>query len=137
MVPNPNKHPLRYIKTVSKLLQENQVDIVHNEIFFGGGLNLWLAAKAGVKKPIAHSHATSDGKGNRFRYSVVRPIFNNLMMKYATDFIGCSNEAGIGLFGKEQPFVMLPNGIDLDRYRNVPVTKEEMHAQLGIPQTPL
>lgn len=31
VVPNPNKHPLRYIKTVSKLLQENQVDIVHNE----------------------------------------------------------------------------------------------------------
>ena len=133
VVPNPNKHPLRYIKTVSKLLQDNQVDIVHNEIFFGGGLNMWLAAKAGIKKRIAHSHATSDGKGNRFPYSVVRPIFNNLMMKYATDFIGCSDEAGIGLFGKEQPFVMLPNGIDLERYRNVPVTKADMHAQLGIP----
>lgn len=133
VVPNPNKQPLRYIKTVSKLLQENQVDIVHNEIFFGGGLNLWLAAKAGVKKRIAHSHATSDGKGNRFPYSIVRPIFNNLMMKYATDFLGCSEEAGIGLFGKEQPFVMIPNGINLDRYRNVAVTKEEMHAQLGIP----
>lgn len=135
VVPNPNKHQ-RYINTVSKLLQENQVDVVHNEIFFGGGLNLWLGfARAGVKKRIAHSHATSDSKGNRFPYSVVRPIFNNLMMKYATDFIGvCSDEAGIGLFGKEQPFVMLPNGIDLDRYRNVPVTKAEMHAQLGIPE---
>lgn len=134
VVPNPNKHPLKYINRVSALLKENQVDIVHNEIFFGGGLNLWLAARAGITKRIAHSHATSDGKGNRFPYSIVRPVFNNLMMKYATDFLACSNEAGIGLFGDNQAFHMIPNGIDLQRYRNVGITKAEMLETFGLPQ---
>ena len=134
VVPNPNKHPLKYINRVSELLKENQVDIVHNEIFFGGGLNLWLAAKAGITKRIAHSHATSDGKGNKIPYSIVRPVFNNLMMKYATDFLACSNEAGIGLFGDKQAFHMIPNGIDLQRYRNVAVTKAEMLETFGLPQ---
>lgn len=134
VVPNPNKHPFQYINVVGKLLKENQVDIIHNEIFFGGGLNLWLASKAGIKKRIAHSHATSDGKGNKFPYGFVRPIFNNLMMKYATDFLACSHEAGIGLFGEDHPFIIVPNGIDLNRYRNVGVTKAEMLEQLGLPE---
>lgn len=134
IVPNPNKHILKYITAVKKLLREHHFDIVHNEIFFGGGLNLWLANQARIKQRIAHSHATTDGKGNRFPYGAVRSFLNNLLRKNATDFLACSNEAGIGLYGQDQPFQFVPNGIDLDQYRNVPETKATIRERLSLPQ---
>mgnify|MGYP003509661854 FL=1 len=133
VVPNPNKHILKYIKAVNKIFDENQVDIVHNEIFFGGGLNLWLASKAGVKQRIAHSHATTDGKGNKFPYNLVRPLFSKLLMTYATDFLACSQEAGVGLFGDKQKFINIPNGINLDAYRYTGISKQDMRLSLGLP----
>lgn len=130
-VPNPKKHPLSYIKTVQKLLKNEKVDIVHNEVFFGGGLNLWLAAKAGIQKRIAHSHASTDGK-NSIILSLIRKFLDRLMFKYATDFLACSTEAGIGLFGKDRPFIFVPNGIDIDMFQKFPESKIESKKALNI-----
>ena len=130
---NPNKNIIKYIKDVKKILSENDFDIVHNEIFFGGGINLWLANKAGIKKRIAHSHATSDGKGNKFPYGLVRTFLNKLLKKNATDFLACSHEAGVGLFGDNEDFIVIPNGIDLKKYNSVNKTKEELKERLVIP----
>lgn len=132
VVPNPNKNIVLYIKKVKELLNTHHFDIVHNEIYFGGGINLWLAKQAGISKRIAHSHATTDGKGNKFPYNIVRPIFNKLMLKHGTDFLACSNEAGIGLFGDKQPFVFVPNGIDLAQYREVPISKKTIRDNLSL-----
>lgn len=137
VVPNPNKNIAKYIKAVKALLSDHKYEVVHNEIFFGGGINLWLASKSGVPQRIAHSHATTDGKGNKFPYGVVRPFLNRLMMTHATDFLACSNEAGTGLFGTEQPFVFVPNGIDLEQYRNVPKSKAAIREAIGLPEDAL
>lgn len=134
VVPNPNKNIFKYLSAVNKLLKEHHFDVVHNEIFFGGGLNLWLAKKAGIKQRIAHSHATTDGKGNRFPYGLVRGFLQNVLLNNATDYLACSNEAGIGLFGENQPFKFIPNGIDLDQYRNVKKSKELIKKELGLPE---
>lgn len=133
-VPNPKKNPVGYIIAVQKLLRDKHFDIVHNQVFFGGGLNLWLASKAGIKKRIAHSHATSDGKGSPIS-SLVRKGLDNLMFKYATDFLACSIDAGIGLFGKDHPFVFVPNGIDLDVFQQNSETKEESKKKIGLSET--
>lgn len=134
IVPNPNKHIVSYIRTVKKLLKDKNIDIVHSEIFFGGGINLWIAKKVGIKKRIVHSHATSDGKGNRFPLPIVRKLFHHLIKNNATDYLACSNEAGIGLFGTNQPFIFVPNGIDLGKYRTVPESKEQLKKALAIPE---
>lgn len=134
IVPNPNKHILSYIKVVKKLLKDKKIDIVHSEIFFGGGINLWLAKKAGIKKRIVHSHATSDGKGNSLPIVLARKFFDFLIKNNATDYLACSHEAGIGLYGKHQPFIFVPNGIDLEKYRSVSESKETIRTSLGIPK---
>ena len=134
IVPNPNKHIFSYIKTVKRLLKDKKIDIAHSEIFFGGGINLWIAKKAGLKKRIVHSHATSDGKGRNFVLSIIRKLFDFLMKKNATDYLACSNEAGIGLYGETQPFIFVPNGIDLEKYRSVPESKDQLRDKLNIPR---
>lgn len=130
-VPNPKKHPVGYIKAIKKLLNNEQVDIVHNEVFFGGGLNLWLAANSGIDRRIAHSHATTDGK-NSILFKLARKGLDRLMFKYATDYLACSTEAGYGLFGHETPFVFVPNGIDLEMFQNTTESKKESKKALNI-----
>ncbi|MGB3161820.1 MAG: glycosyltransferase family 1 protein [Carnobacterium sp.] len=132
IVPNPNKHILSYIKVVKQLLIDKKIDIVHSEIFFGGGINLWIAKKVNIRKRIVHSHATSDGKGNRFPLQVIRKLFHYLIKNNATDYLACSHEAGLGLYGEKQPFIFVPNGIDLEKYRFVPESKEHLRESLAI-----
>lgn len=133
VVPNPNRHIIGYMKAVKKLLKDHKFDIVHNEIFFGGGINLRLAKKAGISQRIAHSHATTDGKGNKFPYGVARPFFNALLMKNATNYLACSHEAGLGLFGEKQPFLVIPNGIDIQAYASIEESKDSIRESLGLP----
>lgn len=133
-VPNPNKNILAYIQAVKKLLKDKHFDIVHNEIFFGGGLNLYLAKQAGVSKRVAHSHATTDGKGNNIAMNAIRKIFQHMLLKNATNYLACSYEAGIGLYGEDQPFIFVPNGIDLESYQNISQSKEEIRDKLNIPK---
>lgn len=136
-VPNPNKNIVAYIRAVKKLLKDKHFDIVHNEIFFGGGLNLFLAKQAGISKRVAHSHATKDGKGNNFALNTIRKIFQWMLLKNATDYLACSYEAGIGLYGENQPFIFVPNGIDIESYQNILQSKEEIRNKLAIPQNAL
>lgn len=134
VVPNPNRNIIRYIKEVKELFNTHHFDIVHNEIFFGGGINLWLAQKAGIPQRIAHSHATTDGKGNKIHYNIVRPLLKKMLMKNATDFLACSHEAGLGLFGEDQPFKIIPNGINLKEYSHISETKAELRNKMSIPE---
>jgi len=133
-VPNPKKNIVGYIIAIKKLLKEETFDIVHNQVFFGGGLNLYLAYKANIKKRIAHSHATTDGKNSAILSLVRRPL-DNLMFKYATDFLACSTEAGKGLFGEDKSFVFVPNGIDLEIYRQNSL--KDIRKELNIPEDAL
>lgn len=137
VVPNPNKNILKYIIEVKKILRNNQVDIVHNQIFFGGGLNLFLAKKAGITKRIAHSHATTDGKGNKFPYNFLRPLFKKLLLDSSTELLACSQEAGIGLFGKDKEFKVIPNGIEIKKYSEVKEEKKDIKKSLNIPNDSL
>lgn len=133
VVKNPKKNIAKYLLQVNHLLKTEKFDIAHNEVYFGGGINLWLAKKNKIKKRIAHSHATEDGKGNGFIKKIVRKFFHWLLMHTATDFVAVSTEAGKSLFGNH-PFQLVHNGIDLNLYR---VSRERIlkkRVELGIPE---
>ncbi|MEO1773006.1 hypothetical protein JZO67_004989 [Enterococcus sp. 665A] len=132
VVTNPKKNIFKYMLEVNRLLKEEKVDIVHNEVYFGGGINLWLAKINGISKRIAHSHATEDGKGNSFMTRIVRMIFRKLLLANATDLLAVSNEAGESLFGKRE-YVIVHNGIDLSKYDSPDnVSKKKKLKELGL-----
>lgn len=117
VVTNPKKNIFKYMIEVDRLLKKEKFDIVHNEVYFGGGINLWLAKINGISKRIAHSHATEDGKGNSFIMRIIRKIFRKLLLANATDLLAVSHEAGESLFGKSE-YVIVHNGIDLSKYNS-------------------
>lgn len=131
VVTNPKKNIIKYWFEVKKLLKEEHFDIAHNEVYFGGGINLLLARKEGIKKRIAHSHATSDGKSTNFIMNILRKYLHFLLMKEATDFLAVSKEAGDSLF-QGQPYVIIHNGIDMSLYQINDQVRKEKREELGL-----
>lgn len=134
VVANPKKNILKYIKDVDRLLKTEHFEIVHNQVYFGGGINLGLAKRNGVAKRIAHSHATTDGKGENLALKSLRSYFKYLLLKYGTDFVACSTEAGKSLFGETQAFDVIFNGIDLNSFKMAKQKSAINRAELKLPQ---
>lgn len=133
VVANPKRNILKYLWQVNRLLKKEQFDIVHNEVYFGGGINLLLAKKNGVKRRIAHSHATEDGKSTSFLFNILRLFLNKLLLDNATDFLAVSKEAGDSLF-QGHAYEIVHNGIDISLYQNQRVAGEKIRRSLGISQ---
>ncbi|GCF93915.1 glycosyl transferase family 1 [Enterococcus florum] len=131
VVTNPKKNIFKYLHEVRMLLKKEHFDIVHNQVYFGGGINLWLSKRNGIGKRIAHSHATEDGKGQGFLVSILRFFLAKLLLNNGTDFLAVSEEAGISLFGNH-PFQIVHNGIDLSLYDHPKKTRELKRDELGI-----
>ncbi|MGM0302302.1 hypothetical protein IGI66_001920 [Enterococcus sp. AZ048] len=131
VVTNPKRNIIKYLIQVNRLLKKENFDIAHNEVFFGGGINLWLAKKNIIKQRIAHSHATEDGKSQNFLMNILRRFLSYLLLSNATDFLAVSKEAGESLF-KRHPFELIHNGIDLNIYENDSSKREEKRSDLGI-----
>ncbi|WP_137665582.1 glycosyltransferase family 1 protein [Enterococcus hulanensis] len=132
-VTNPKKNIFKYMIQVNRLLRQENFDIAHNEVYFGGGINLWLAKKNRIKQRIAHSHATEDGKSQNIIMNFLRRFLNRLLLENATDFLAVSQEAGVSLF-KEQPFEIVHNGIELSLYRKEKKDQVIKRTEIGIPE---
>lgn len=122
-----------------KFLKKNQFDIVHSHLLFYSGIVMRAAYKSGIKKRVAHSHATKRNKRMGRIKSVLQSIYENLMRgwlkKYATDIVACSNEAGRFLYGEKEfnrRGVVLYNGINTETYNFDNQRKKDTRERLGI-----
>lgn len=130
-VTNPKKNIFKYLIEVNSLLKKETFDIVHNEVYFGGGVNLWLAKRNGIEKRIAHSHSVEDGKGNSITLRILRFFLTKLLLNMATDYLAVSEKAGKSLF-KDTPFIVVHNGIDLSLYKRSQVRIKEVKKRLNL-----
>ena len=122
-----------------KFLKKNQFDIVHSHLLFYSGIVMKAAYKSGIKKRIAHSHATKRNSHMGRIKSILQSIYENMMRcwlkKYATDIVACSNEAGRFLYGEKEfnrRGIVLYNGINTENYNFDSQRKKEARERLGI-----
>ena len=122
------KRPLKYIIEFYKLLKSNNYDVVH---IHGQSANmaieLFLSKIAGVRKRIAHSHNTTVKR--KFLHYLFYPLFK---FSY-TDGLACSNAAGQWLFHNSK-FVILNNGISIEKFRYNAEIRKRIRKQLDIPE---
>lgn len=119
-----------YQKALGDLFTENAYPIVHSHINTLSVFPLCIAKKAGVPIRIAHSHATM-GKGETKRNLMklaLRPFAN----VYPTSRVACSRYAGEWLFGKDADFTVVPNAVELDKFRPDAAIRNEARAVWGI-----
>lgn len=124
---------LSYIKAWKNLLRNHpEWKIVHGHMYTLASIYLNVAKKEG-RLTIAHSHNTSNGKGVK---AFVQDMIEKPLPSIADRFMACSDDAGLWLFGediiKSDRYLILPNAIDVDRFRYNEKTRLNMRNSLNI-----
>lgn len=88
------------------------------------------AARAGVPVRIAHSHSTA-GPGETVK-NIVKTMLKTQANRYPTHRFACSKLAGEWLFGKGEPFEIMYNAIDLDRFFFDAEARARARASIGL-----
>ncbi len=111
------------------LLKKNHYKTVHIHDPFVVRFTYKTLRKCGVENIIVHSHATkwSDKRINAIRNRV---LCINLIKKVDYCF-ACSHAAGSFLYGSN-PFYVMNNAIDLERYSFNKIVRERIRNELGV-----
>lgn len=95
--------------------------------------NIWMkeAERAGIPTRIAHAHTA--GFGNmRNPKTWVRQMFRYSYPRHATDLFACSQAAGDFMF-RGASYQLVPNAIDVERFRYSESIRRKVRLDLGIP----
>lgn len=121
----------RFIREVHGLIAKvgQSYDIIHCHMPNSAFCILKEAKKAGIEHRVLHSHLnnSSDSYAHRLRNAPLLMIGK----RYATDRMACSEEAGSFLFGRK-PFIVIKNGIPLERYKYDPRSSKDLRSEFGI-----
>lgn len=106
-----------YIKGLRKIFIENKYQIVHSHYNAITGIILNEAKKSNIKNRIAHSH-TAPNKEFKYRgLSGLYKIYSkSLINKTSTLRFACSQKAGEWLYGVNNKFKVINNGINPQEY---------------------
>jgi len=123
-----------YISALNAFFQEHrEFKIIHGQMTNTASIYMPIAKKYDVTTRIAHSH-NSHGKIGML--GVVTNILKKNMFKHATDYFACSEAAAKYAFpehivnaGKVK---IIPNAIDIQRFRFDEKKRQEMRSKLGV-----
>ena len=131
-LPSPKRHMLQYAKALRKAINQGQYDVVHINML--SAINIFPAVFAkhtSAKRIIAHAHnANLPGKAKRFAHRILKCM----MPLFTTQWLACSKEAAVWLFGKKgaEKTHIVKNAIDYDKYRFDEKVRQEMRAHYQI-----
>ena len=118
-----------YARECRQFYENNKIDILHVHNPITAFIHNYYAQKNGVFVRIYHNHSS------QFSDTWLKSIRNRflvfLALKNATHRISCGQLAGLKIFGKKS-FQILPNAIDIDKYRFSPIFREEIRKEFHI-----
>lgn len=122
---------ISYQQMWAKLLKEHpEWRIVHVHFFTIAGVILPVAKRMRIPTRIVHSHNIASSN-----FSVLEKMGNFILrrvaLKYATDQLACSNDAGKYYFGNRR-FIIVKNAIDTERFIFNSQIRDEIRNRLGI-----
>lgn len=130
--PNLAKRAIASARAFARILAARRFDIVHVNTMNGMGfLYTKIAQDNGVPIRIAHSHSTRFGKGHPALKNFAHRFGKTVWGLSPTVRLACSRDAGTYLFGGAS-FQVIPNGIDVDRFRFRTSARDGIRAFLGI-----
>lgn len=119
----------QYCKAWQKLFESHpEYKIIHIHHFLVAGIILPIAAKYGFPVRIVHSHNT---KPPIFLLKEkVMWLFHRNIIKYATSYLACGQDAGHYLFGNKS-FLVLRNSIDTKKYKYNEIDRRKRREEFG------
>ena len=119
---------------VSKIYSNNY-DIIYFNMSNLCDLTLLRMAHKSGSKVIVHSHTTKVEDFSLFRRGVITFLhyLNRISIKRYSDIrLACSTLAGNWLFGKSTDFTVIPNGVDLERFKYNDETRVRFRNEMSI-----
>ena len=123
-----------------KLFRQIKPDVVHSHVHNFSGLVLMVAALAGVKTRISHSHSDTRLVESVSKSSIRQAylgVMNALIDRYSTSNIAVSEKAAISLYGKDWQSdcrnKIIYCGVDYNRFKNVKCLND-YRDELSIPK---
>lgn len=130
--PNLIKRLFASTKAWRNQLSQKRYDAVHINTMNGiGFIYAAIAERAGVPVRIVHSHNSRFGCGMESIKQVAHRLGRALWQKSATVQLACSQDAGKYLF-EDTAFSVLPNAIDVDRFRYSRENRKTMRSKLNV-----
>jgi glycosyltransferase involved in cell wall biosynthesis len=131
---------LTYQHRLSRILRENEYDVVHSHGWLFSGIILKVADNSNVPVRIAYSHTTHDEHSATLYRKLYGRLMRRMIIKHATHCLGCCSEAASALFGKECKQIdkcgVLYTSVDVEAFR--PSQKPSVtKADFGIPSDAL
>lgn len=131
-------HPWRYAAAFARIVRDTgPYDIVHSHVHHFSGYVLRLAARAGIRGRIAHSHsdtAALDPRANPARRGYLA-LMRRWLGRYATHCLAASRRSATALYGQRSsadPRVrVLHCGVALEPFA-APVDRGAIRAALGL-----
>lgn len=114
-----DKSLFKRTKKILSLLKREKYDVIHSHGMFFSGYIQFLAFIAGIKKRITHSHSSSESNKNTLIRKIYHSFSKFLINLFTNIRISCGKDAGQYLYGKNKSYILLKNGIDLEKYYNV------------------
>lgn len=128
-------HPLRHYWQWFKLLKQHGKEykaIVLNTNSLEYIYPLFLAKLFHIPMRVIHSH----NAGFENKIGTARSILislNRILMKWsATAYFACSKQAGLWMFGKQQPYHVIHNAIDIEKVCYRPEVRAKKRTELGL-----
>lgn len=113
-----NTHIPRFVGKLEEFMKENgPYDVCHANCNLISAWVLLAAKRAGIPIRLSHSHST-----NHFEGSFAQRMYSHLRLcvinRVATAKLACGQLAGETMYGKNAHFLVVTNGINLDRFAN-------------------
>lgn len=122
----------RYRKTLKIINEYGPYDAIHCNNYEEAGVILKAAYKAGIPIRISHSHNCMPPLKKKYIRKLYRAIYKELLLKYSTHMIACSNAAGEYLFGKNINFHVIENAIDINGFNIKELSHEKLWTFINI-----
>ncbi|MDD3922222.1 MAG: glycosyltransferase [Endomicrobiaceae bacterium] len=130
-LPNPSiLKPLIFIKAVIIFFKNHRYKTIHSHITHLNFFYFPIAKFYKVKNIILHAHGIKysnkiiNGIRNRFMIGCVRP--------FITHKLACSDKSGKVWYGKNNNFIIINNGVKIDKFVYNPIHRQEMRAKFNI-----
>ena len=127
------KKPWDFTKQIEDLVRSEKIDIIHSQIDFMSALTLPGAKRGGATKLISHSHNTYNSEFDSPVKNMASKILRRRLLKYAKVRLACGEEAGKYLYGNRAKFTVIPNGIDVEKFKFNESLREKIRNKYKIP----
>ncbi len=134
-VANYYKRPLKYLKQLKMIIEENNYQIIHCNMNSAVMLYPLIGAKLGrAQVIIAHSHNSSSDKG--VIKSILHCINKRFIPLFANTYFSCSEKAGKWFFSNKiingSNFYIINNSVDLTLFAYKEEIRSKKREKLGI-----